>query len=155
MFVRYFSELPIPFEPVEGTLVRDPGAWVPGIAHEAENRRDALMAEAGFGDGLRLEKRVEIELGEPVRLPSKTVLPLRWSAAGGAGLFPTLEADLEVAALGPNRTQLSINARYTPPLGKVGAAIDRAMLHRVAEATLKDFLDRVERQLLRLVPSSG
>ena len=31
----------------------------------------------------------------------------------------------------------------SPPLGVVGTLIDRALLYRVAEATLKDFLDRV------------
>jgi uncharacterized membrane protein len=48
-----------------------------------------------------------------------------------------------VAALGPSRTQVSISARYRPPGGAVGRALDRTLLHRVAEATLKDFLDRV------------
>jgi hypothetical protein len=28
-------------------------------------------------------------------------------------------------------------------MGPLGRAVDRALLHRVAEATLKDFLDRV------------
>jgi hypothetical protein len=36
-----------------------------------------------------------------------------------------------------------MSARYRPPLGAFGQALDRAMLHRVAEATIKDFLDRV------------
>jgi uncharacterized membrane protein len=54
-----------------------------------------------------------------------------------------LEADLEVAALGGSRTQLSVSARYRPPLGSVGRVIDKALLHRVAEATIKDFLDRL------------
>ena len=36
-----------------------------------------------------------------------------------------------------------MSARYVPPFGVVGRAIDRAVLSRVAEATLKDFLDRV------------
>ena len=52
-----------------------------------------------------------------------------------------------MAALTPAASQLSISARYTPPLGSVGAAIDRAVLHRVAEATLKDFLDRIAEAL--------
>jgi hypothetical protein len=45
--------------------------------------------------------------------------------------------------LAPGRTQLAISARYAPPLGPLGRAIDRVILFRVAEATLKDFLDRV------------
>ena len=40
-------------------------------------------------------------------------------------------------------------ARYVPPLGAVGRVIDRAIMSRVAEATLKDFLDGVHDALLR------
>jgi hypothetical protein len=36
-----------------------------------------------------------------------------------------------------------MRVRYVLPLGAVGRTIDRALLSRVAEATLKDFLDRV------------
>jgi hypothetical protein len=36
-----------------------------------------------------------------------------------------------------------MSARYLPPWGALGSAVDRALLHRVAEATVKDFLDRV------------
>jgi hypothetical protein len=48
-------------------------------------------------------------------------------------------------AVGEQRTRLAISARYRPPLGAVGRAADRVLLHRVAEATVKDFLDRVGR----------
>jgi hypothetical protein len=41
-----------------------------------------------------------------------------------------------------------MSARYVPPLGALGRAIDRTLLFRVAEATLKDFLDRVRDSLL-------
>jgi hypothetical protein len=85
-------------------------------------------------------------------MPSRTILPLRWRAAGGQGRFPALDADLEVAPLGASATQLSISARYVPPMGAVGRAMDRALLHRVAEATVKDFLDRVADALLAVVP---
>jgi hypothetical protein len=76
------------------------------------------------------------------------VLPLRWLPTDAPGLFPALEADLEVAPLPPDRTQLAMSARYLPPLGSIGKAVDRAILYRVAEATLKDFLDRVAAALL-------
>ena len=45
--------------------------------------------------------------------------------------------------MGEDRTQLAISARYRPPLGVLGRTVDRVLLHRVAEATVKDFLDRV------------
>ncbi len=77
---------------------------------------------------------------------TKTVVPLRWTAVGigATGLFPELEADLEIAPLAQGRSQLAMSARYVPPLGVVGRALDRAVLFRVAEATIKNFLDRVE-----------
>jgi hypothetical protein len=68
---------------------------------------------------------------------------MTWEATGPDGLLPTLDGDLEVAPMGPYRSQLSISAMYTPPMGAFGRALDRALLHRVAEATVKDFLDRV------------
>jgi hypothetical protein len=145
MFIRYFLDIPLPFEAVERELLAQPEVWVPGLAREAESRGERLLAEVGFAvdDAHRLDKQVEIGLGDPYRSPTKTLLPMTWKATGAARLFPALEADLEVASLGPNRTQLSISARYTPPMGPLGRALDRALLHRVAEATAKDFLDRV------------
>ncbi len=145
MFIRYYLELSFPFEEVEESLLAAPEAWLPGVAREAEDRGEELLGEVGFSfdDDHRLSKEVHIQLGPPYRITGKTVLPLSWKATGPERLFPSLEADLEVAALGGSRTQLSISARYRPPLGVVGKALDRVLLHRVAEATVKDFLDRV------------
>lgn len=149
MFARYFVELPVGADLIEAALA-DAAAddWLPGIARDANHRGDVLLAEVGFGDEVRLARQVAIELGEVVRMPSKTVVPMRWQATGATGLFPALDADLEIAPLGPHRTQLAMSARYVPPLGALGRAIDRAMLFRVAEATLKDFLDRVGEAVL-------
>jgi hypothetical protein len=147
MFARYFVELAMDAERVETALLRSPETWVPGLARDANHHGDALLAEVGFGDDVRVARKVEIEFGDAVRMPSKTVIPLRWEAAGATGLFPALEADLEIAPLGPARTQVAMSARYVPPLGAVGRAIDRAVLFRVAEATLKDFLDHVAEAL--------
>jgi hypothetical protein len=107
-----------------------------------------MLAEVGFGDDIRVARTVAIEVGEPVQMPSKTVVPLRWLPVGASGLFPALDADLEIAPLGQHRSQLAMSARYVPPLGVLGRAIDRTILFRVAEATLKDFLDRVRDSLM-------
>lgn len=142
-------------ERVEAALLRSPESWVPGLARDANHHGDALLAEVGFGDDVRVARKVEIEFRDPVRMPSKTVIPLHWGAAGATGLFPALDADLEIAPLGPARTQLAMSARYVPPLGAIGRAIDRAVLFRVAEATLKDFLDHVAEALSAQVGDVG
>jgi hypothetical protein len=151
MFARYFVELPVPHERVERVLTDEPHAWLHGVATEANLRGDRLLAEVGFGEEVRIARQVTIELRAPLRLPTKTVLPLRWTATGHSGLFPSLDADLEIAPLGQDRCQLSMNARYVPPLGALGRAIDRALLFRVAEATIKNFLDQIRDGIIRAV----
>jgi hypothetical protein len=115
------------------------------MARAAGELGDGLLAEVGFAvrEELRIDKEVEIWIGEAYHGSGKTRLPMSWKATGPGRLFPSLDADLEVAGIGAGRTQLAISAQYDPPLGSIGRALDRALLHRVAEATLKDFLDRV------------
>ena len=157
MFLRYFLDIASDFEKVEASLLDEPGTWVPGLLQAAEDRGERLLADVGFSvESRRIDKQVEVQFGTPYRIPSKTLLPMSWRATGPDRLFPQLDADLEVAALGRGRTQLSISARYRPPMGAAGRALDRAFLHRVAEATIKDFLDRVgERVAAREAPTPG
>jgi len=157
MFIRYYLDLALPFADVDRALLTEPEAWVPGLARDAEHQGENLLAEVGFAVDAdrRVDKKVEIAFGAPYRIKGKSALPMQWKATGAESLFPSLDADLEVAALGANRTQLSMSARYRPPGGAVGRALDRALLHRVAEATVKDFLDRVGDVLRMRVPASG
>jgi hypothetical protein len=157
MFIRYYLDLAVPFEDVERALLDEPATWVPGIALDAEAGGQRLLAEVGFDvdASRRVDKEVEIEIGEPYVIPTKTMLPIAWRATAAERIFPQLEADIEIAALGAGRTQLSISARYRPPLGPVGRALDKAMLHRVAEATVKDFLDRVGERIRARVPEDA
>jgi hypothetical protein len=153
MFVRYYIELPLPAARVARALESRPSDWIPGIAMDADRRGGDLLAEVGIAlNGNRLVgKMVRIDLGAVSRLGEKTVLPMSWKATGTAGLFPVMEGDLEVAPLGADRTQLAMSARYKPPLGMLGGVADRAVLHRVAEATIKDFVEGVGRALTPLV----
>ena len=148
MFARYFVEVEADPAAVEFALLRDPEAWLPGLASRANGKGDELLSEIGFGEKIRVRRRVRVKLGDPVRAATKSVVPMRWTATGTTGLFPQLDADLEIAPLTAGRCQLAMSARYAPPLGVMGRALDRAVLSRVAEATLKDFLDRVAERLV-------
>jgi hypothetical protein len=151
MFIRYYVDLPLAFGLVEEALLDEPNTWVPGLLRDAEDRGQHLLAEVGFDvDTRRIDKEVEIGIGEPNRLEHVTALPVSWRATGPERLFPQLDADLEIAALGAGRTQLSISASYRPPMGAVGKVLDKALLHRVAEATVKDFVDGVAARVTEL-----
>ena len=155
VLIRYFIELPAPHGPVAEALIGSPEAWLPGLVRQASDRGERLLAEVGFGERLRASKRVEISTGTPRRLGAALYVPIAWRATGVSGLFPVLEGDLELAPLGEHRTQLAISARYTPPLDGLGAMADRGLLHRVAESTVKDFLDQVGRRLCSAGAAAG
>jgi hypothetical protein len=148
MFVRYFVELPLAATTVGSVLTREPETWLPGIATRADHAGGQLLAEVGFGTRARVSRAVSIQIGRAAKLGEKVVIPIHWSSAGADGLFPHLDGDLEIASLGEERSQLAMSARYDPPLGALGRAADRAALHLVAEATLKDFLDNVAEAVL-------
>jgi len=144
MFVRYYVEIPLPPELVLVTLARDATGWMPGLAGEAHRHGEAILASVGFDLGaLHVGKRVRLDVGMPVRVNGRHLIPLAWRATGAGALFPALDADLEIAPLGPHATQLAIAGRYEPPLGTLGRVANRALLHRVAEGTIKRFLDGV------------
>ena len=153
MFVRYFLELDDPFEEVEAALLAEPATWLPGMARAAGELGERLLVEVGFSasEELRIDDEVEISIGQSYRAPGKTRLPMSWKAPGEGRLFPALDADLELAGMGASRTQISISAWYHPPMAPFARSLDRALLNRVAEATIKDFLDRVGGALAALV----
>ena len=71
-------------------------------------------------------------------------LPLRWHATGpGGGLFPALDADLELTALGQDATMLRLAGAYRLPPGTAGGALDQTVLQTVAAATIQAFIRRV------------
>jgi len=136
--------LPHPRAALEEALLSVADSLIPSIASFADDRGQHLLSEVGFAvDGHRVSKHVEINVGKPIASAGRTWIPISWRATGPTALFPVLEGELELAPLGSQLTQLSLNGRYQPPLGLVGRTIDKALLSRVAEATIKDFIDRL------------
>ena len=148
VFIRYYVELAHPMPDLERSLIEAPSSWLPNLAENADEHGQRLLTEVGFPmDGRRIVKRVSIAMGDPVRSSTRTWIPISWQATGPSGLFPELDGELEIARLGAERTQLAFSARYRPPLGLIGRTVDRALLSRVAEATIKDFVDRIAERL--------
>ena len=143
MFLRCYVELAAPYAEVDAALTSDGREWLPPLATSAEEGGERRMAEVGFGKAVRVGRNVVVTVGEPARLEFKTLQPISWRPAHAEALLPAMDAEIEVAPMGAAHTQLAMTARYAPPFGMVGRVADRALLHRVAEATIKDFLDRV------------
>lgn len=105
---------------------------------------DGLVRVGPFGAVLGASKLVRVQVLEPVPRDGAVVLPLRWEATGAAGgLFPVLDADLTLTADGAERCRLVLTGAYRPPLGTVGAILDRALLNRAAAATIRSLVSEV------------
>jgi hypothetical protein len=144
MFLRAFVEIHVPQEGAASVLRRLPQVLVENFATQAMDHGHTVLADVGFEVGSsRVGRQVEIVLGEAVETPSRIWLPINWKPASGTGVFPALEGELEAAPLGKELTQIGLSARYKPPFGVVGSTLDRMFLHRVAEATVQDFVQRV------------
>jgi hypothetical protein len=148
VFLRSYVVVARPFEEVGAQMAKGAANWLPDIANDANVGGEKLLSELGFDLGKRRVGRpIKVEIGAPKASAGLIFLPIRWRAAAEAGLFPTLEGDLELAAIGNARTQLGLSANYEPPLGMLGKIADRALFHRVAELTVKDFLERIGERL--------
>ena len=93
-------------------------------------------------------KRVEPHVDAPGHVANDAIrFDIEWKAASSAELFPSMKAKLLAYALGPNETQLDFTGKYEPPGGAVGQAADWLVGHKVAEASVKKFLDDVAGKL--------
>ena len=93
---------------------------------------------------LGLSREVRVQARELTERDDSAGLAIRWEVTGpGRGLFPVLDADIRLLPTGEQTTLLTLTGAYRPPLGAVGEALDRAILHRVAAATVRNFLSRV------------
>jgi hypothetical protein len=69
---------------------------------------------------------------------------LRWEVTGTKGaLLPVLDADITLTRTGDQATVLAVSGAYRPPLGSLGAGLDRAIMHLVAEATIRAFTRQI------------
>ncbi len=117
---------------------------------------DALFAPSVdvYGPGLArvgpgvVSKLVRVQVRELSWTEKSGGLALRWEATGAGGaLFPVLDADLMLVDFGAQGTLVALAGVYRPPLGALGQALDRTVMHGVAVATIKSFLARVAAQL--------
>jgi hypothetical protein len=148
LFLRSYVFVARPPTEVEAQMAAGAQNWLPEMAVEANGNGVKLLSELGFDLGRRrIGRRIKVEIGAPKVSSGIMFMPIRWGAASEAGIFPTLDGELEVSALGSSRTHLGLSATYEPPLGLIGKLADRALFHRVAEVTVHDFLMRIGARL--------
>lgn len=146
--VRTF--LPVVGEPAALTAAfeDDPQRWLPG-ARRTGHDAWVLALKAGA-----LSRSVAAIIGAPWRAGSTRWRTLTWDpivdadAPGPATrLLPSLDGELGLHVEASGRVTLVLDARYQPPGGVVGDAVDAVGLHRLARTTVERFLEEVAARL--------
>jgi hypothetical protein len=140
VFVEYTTTVAVSLAVVEKSLDRVK-ASLEEWADTAYREGEALTARVGPTPAVARKVRLDIGLAEIHT--GGLVYPVRWTVSGAAMLFPELDAELWLSKAGSQMTRLTLKGTYQPPLGPLGRLADRALLGRVAEATVADWVERV------------
>jgi len=121
------------------------GGLLRHASDDAYDRWGADLARVGpLGTAPGMSRLVKVQFRDMVIHEDSAVWAMRWEAAGTTGaLFPVLDADISLTAAGDAATVLVVRGAYRPPLGNVGAALNRAVMHRIAEATIRAFAQQI------------
>jgi hypothetical protein len=141
MYIQHSVHINRPVEQCSAALERGPRTWFPRL--QAGNASAVGLRVAGIS----VRKRVTVQLGEPETKGAWTNVPISWKATFPEQLFPVLVGRLELIPVDPGVTRLTVSGMYEPPLGRLGALIDDAVMHSVAEATVREVTESIGKQL--------
>ena len=134
MHVEHSVHIQRPVKDVSTALLDTPSKWFPksvGV-HIA---------------GVPVRKRVNIAFGDPVRTSTWAVIPISWKPTSIQKLFPVMNGKLEVTPSSKEETRLTVSGMYEPPLGRLGEQLDEALMHRVAEGTVRELAEQIASKL--------
>jgi hypothetical protein len=129
-------------------LLDDPGS-VLSEAYEPQRVRarrfiGELSIELGAGAGVHQE--VTLQLGVARTTEAGLRLPLRWEVVRREDILPAFDGELEISEDRVG-TRLTLRGAYSVPLGVVGWLADRIFGRRLAQRSLRDFVDRLAARL--------
>ncbi len=142
--IRHFAYVDRPFQAIRRALAAAPQR----VLTETTELR---VRRAGFDVG----RDVRMVIGDIAVGIHSARIPVQWEDAGRPGLFPILDATLEVAPVRAGRhamTQLGLFGRYRPPFGRLGAFADQLAGHRIVVESVEGFLDQLVEDLVATVP---
>lgn len=157
MFVQADRRIPLRWELARQGLDRalDADGLVPESRH-AESSAQTFVMPVGPRGSRGPARDVVVSVLSPTTHGECVSIPLRWETRGPTGsLFPTLDGDLRLSSADPQSSTLSITARYDPPLGAIGAVVDKTIMTKVAVATMNALLGEIEERIQRMSAEDG
>lgn len=149
--ICHYAYIERPFDEVWTLLARSP-AEVLGAETETPGVPEASLHARRAG--MEMSRDVRLRFGGLVCDEHRARLSLRWEDAHHPGLFPVLEAVVELAPLKGGRqqiTQIGVVGHYRPPFGVIGAVADRLAGEAVAAESVSRFVEELARRLEGLI----
>jgi hypothetical protein len=145
------------FQPLEGDAAglvsafsTDPTDWLPDPERDPEGGWIVTV------HGGSMSRQVRALLGQPWTVTRTTWRALSWepinssAETGISRVLPPLDGELGIHVDESARATLILDARYLPPGGLLGAAVDAVAMHRVARQTGQRLLQDVGVGLSRI-----
>jgi hypothetical protein len=156
--IRCYDYVNHPYERVRDVLKRDALTVFQSATKAAASRAQSVASElrVDFGGiGIKADIKISVKDAEEKRDEALstivTRLPLEWEAASKPGLFPLMKGELLIYPLTATETQLDFSGLYEPPFGAVGKAMNAMVGHRIAEASVHQFITDVAGYLRRAI----
>ena len=124
-----------PFDDLSGTL-ESASAWMP---------RSVGIRVAG----VPVRKRVSMQVGDAVRTSTWAAVSVSWTATFPERLFPKMDGKVALSPAGRSVTKLAVSGMYEPPFGRVGEDLNAALLHSLAELTVKQLAESIAVRLVK------
>ena len=149
VFVQHSVHIDSPIEAVSASLAAGPSKWLPRFDGPEHANVGPQIAGLGF------RKKVVIEVGEPLTTGDWIKVPVKWQATFIKRLFPVMAGRVELSPVDPYTTRLTVAGMYQPPLGDLGKHLDDALMHKVAEATVKELAESIAKRLQAIASEAG
>jgi hypothetical protein len=145
MDVQTEEVLDQPYALILEAILTESGSWLPGLVKDAADR---LVTDLRVRfKGVHLARSIAVEVSPPTVYPGRCEICVAWKAAETSAFFPELGGVFELVAMDANRSRLSFEGSYEPPGRALGQVTDRALMHRVADGSVRDFVRRTARTL--------
>ena len=146
MFIGAEVRLGLGFDAAQGRLANlARGGLLRHVSDDAYRGLGSGLARVGpLGAAPGMSKLVAVRFSEMAVHENFAIGAMRWEATGPEGaLFPALDADITLTKAGDDAAILAVWGVYRPPFGVLGAGLDRVVLRRVAQATIRTFTRRL------------
>ena len=137
MYIKHTVHIPHPIDACVAAVARGPRTWFPDLEDDSSSRVGVKVA------GIAVRKRVAVELGSLIKDGSWAEVPISWKATLAKPFFPRFSGKVQLAPVDPTVTRLTLSGMYKPPLGRLGMELDEAVMHSVAEATVREVTESI------------